>query len=415
MLESFFEYPKVLARLRRGPLVNDIDMIASGLARQGYARLSIVRYLSLIGSFSRYAEARGCADARAIDQALVEQFLAVRPTSSSMRSQARTALSHVCRHLVVRYPPKEEAGTAVDPDARLLNDFDSYLDEVRGLQEKSRKAVVYHARQMLVWYRWNRSGRALSELSAEDMFAFVAHLTGGCSARATRSAGVSHVRNFLRYLRWEGIVHEDFARLVPRTPCWRMARVPSYLEWKEIRRVIDAIDVTDPIGLRDRAMLLLLATTGLRSGELRRLRLCDVCWRSSEIRLPVTKRRREHRVPLLEEPGSALADYVLRGRPATTDTTVFLCHRPPVRPLRGASTLSAIVRRRLAHCGINPTRAGAHLLRHSLATRMVQEACPVKEVADLLGHHSIDVTAVYIKVALPQLADVALPFPGGEV
>lgn len=415
MLKSFFQYPKVLARLRRGPLGTDIDAIAASLARQGYACLSVVRYLSLIGSFSRYAEAHGCVDPRAIDQALVERFLTERPTSSSMRSQARTALGHVIRHLVLRYPPRDDAGTVVDPDTRLLNDFDNYLDEVRGLQEKSRKEVVYLARQMLVWYRRNRSDQALSELRAEDMLAFVAYLSGERSAYATRSAKVSHVRNFLRYLNWEGIVHKDLARLVPRAPCWRMAQVPSYLEWNEIRRVIDAIDATDPLGLRDRAMLLLLATTGLRSGELRRLQLHDVCWRSSEIRLPVTKRRREHRVPLLEEPGSALADYVLRGRPATADTTVFLCHRPPVRPLRSANTLSAIVRRRLAHCGINPTRAGAHLLRHSLATRMVQEACPVKEVADLLGHHSIDVTAVYIKVALPQLADVALPFPGGDI
>ena len=82
MLNSFFQYPKVLARLRRGPLASDIDAIAASLARQGYTRLSIIRYLSLIGSFSRYAEARGYADARAIDQALVEQFLAVCPSSS---------------------------------------------------------------------------------------------------------------------------------------------------------------------------------------------------------------------------------------------------------------------------------------------------------------------------------------------
>ena len=126
----------------------------------------------------------------------------------------------------------------------------------------------------------------------------------------------------------------------------------------------------------------------------------------------MTKSRREHCVPLLEEAGSALADYVLHGRPQISDSTIFLCHRPPVRPLRVSGTLTAIVRRRLAHCGIHPARAGAHLLRHSLATRMVQEDCPVKGVADLLGHRSIDTTAIYVKVALPQLLEVALPFPG---
>lgn len=60
-------------------------------------------------------------------------------------------------------------------------------------------------------------------------------------------------------------------------------------------------------------------------------------------------------------------------------------------------------------------RAGTHLLRHSLATQMVQQERPVKEIADLSGHQHIDTTAVYVKVALSQLSMVALLFPGGAV
>ncbi len=129
------------------------------------------------------------------------------------------------------------------------------------------------------------------------------------------------MRAFLRYLRWEGIVGEDLARLVPRVPCWRMARVPDYLPWNEVRRVIDAIDASNAVGKRDRAILLLLATTGLRSQELRRLELRDVRWRTGEIHIRMSKSRREHCVPLLEEAGSALADYVLHGRPQISDST----------------------------------------------------------------------------------------------
>lgn len=118
-------------------------------------------------------------------------------------------------------------------------------------------------------------------------------------------------------------------------------------------------------------------------------------------------------VPLLTEAGSALSEYLLHGRPQTPERRIFLCHRPPVRPFRISGTVSAIVRRRLAQLGICPVRAGTHLLRHSLATHMVRQNRPVKEVADLLGHQHIDTTAVYVKVALPQLAMVALPFPVG--
>jgi site-specific recombinase XerD len=178
--------------------------------------------------------------------------------------------------------------------------------------------------------------------------------------------------------------------------------------------VIDEIDVTDPIGVRDRALLLLLATTGARNQELRLLELQDVRWRAGEVLLRRTKTRRERVVPLLEEAGSALAEYVLHARPRVQAPQVFLCHGPPARPLGYSSTVAAIVRRRMARCGLQPPRAGAHLLRHSLATRLVRQERPIKEIADLLGHRSIDTTAIYVKVGLPQLASIALPFPGGE-
>ena len=119
-------------------------------------------------------------------------------------------------------------------------------------------------------------------------------------------------------------------------------------------------------------------------------------------------------MPLVQEAGAALADYVLRARPKAESRRVFLSHVPPVRPFRYSSTISNIVRARLTQGGIPlPRVAGAHLIRHSLATQMVRERRPINEVADLLGHRSIDTTAIYVKVALPQLAEVALPFPGG--
>jgi integrase/recombinase XerD len=194
---------------------------------------------------------------------------------------------------------------------------------------------------------------------------------------------------------------------------WLGAGIPAYLPWDDVRRVIDSIDVSDPVGKRDRALLMLVATTGMRNGELRHLELGDIRWREGEIHLRRTKSRRGRIVPLLTEAGSALSDYLLHGRPKTPERRIFLCHRPPVRAFRISGTVSAIVSRRLAQLGIRPVRAGTHLLRHSLATQMVRQNRPVKEVADLLGHQHIDTTAVYVKVALPQLAMVALPFPGG--
>lgn len=411
MLESFFKYRGVLKRMRRGPLAEELDALADYLARTGYARATSRRYLSLVASFSRYAARRGCRHPESIDGALQERFLAGLSASVSVRTLARTALRHVLRLLARRFPQAPEDARGNDPDVPLLTSFDVHLRDVRGLQPRSRDEVIRLARRMLNWHHQHRPDQPLSKLTGEDLLAFVTEISSEEVADATRSERVSHVRNFLRFLRWEGMLQEDLARLVPRVPCWRQSRGPAHLSWPEVRRVIDAIESSDPVGKRDRALLLLLATTGLRNQELRRLELRDVRWRTGDLHVRRTKGRRERLVPLVEEAGRALAEYIVHGRPQVREATVFLRHVPPVGPLACSATLSAIIRRRPWRVGIRPSWAGAHLIRHSLATRMVQQARPVKEIADLLGHRRIDTTAVYVKVALPQLEDVALPFP----
>jgi site-specific recombinase XerD len=159
---------------------------------------------------------------------------------------------------------------------------------------------------------------------------------------------------------------------------------------------------------------LLFATTGIRSKELRSLVLEDIRWRDAQVQIRRTKGRRDRAVPLMQEAGKALADYILHARPKCDSRRVFMQHLPPVRPMDKSGVISRIVRSALLRAGLalEGGPSGAHLIRHSLATQLVSQRRPINEVADLLGHRSIDTTAIYVKVALPQLADVALPFPG---
>ncbi len=238
-------------------------------------------------------------------------------------------------------------------------------------------------------------------------------LLSGCRSDSTRSSTTAYMRSFLRYLYWANLNARDLAPFVPRTPCWRQAHLPPRLAWEDVQHAIDAIETTTPSGMRDRAMMLLLATTGMRAGELRDLELGGIRWRTGELVLRHTKGRRDRVVPLLDKTGVALAEYVLHAQPLTTDRRVFLSYAPPVRAFRHSGAISRIIRVRLERAGIPIQRGGAHLLRHSLATRLIEQHRPIKEVADLLGHRNIDTTSFYVKVAVPQLADVALPFPGG--
>jgi site-specific recombinase XerD len=251
-------------------------------------------------------------------------------------------------------------------------------------------------------------------MTSEHVLSVVEHLLALSSNAHTRTSTTSHVRTFLRFLRWSDLNDQDLARSVPHTPCYRLAHLPPRLAWEDVRRAIDAIDVTTPVLVRNRAILLLAATTGLRNKEIRSLELQDIHWRKAEIVVRRTKAKRDRVVPLLQEAGEALADYVLHARPKSDSQRAFLQHVPPVRPIDGSTVISRIVRSALTRGGLElPRVAGAHLVRHSLATQLVRQRRPINEVADLLGHRSIDTTAIYVKVAVPQLADVALPFPGG--
>ena len=404
MLERYFKYPRVLHRLRGGGLGDELDCIATYLFENGYQRTSAKIYLGRLGRFGGVV-----SRAKPITQALIDGFVAGCPTKTS-RVAARTAIAlarrivphrlEICRH----EPHPHEA---------LLTGYSSYLREVRGLAVKTREGQMLLARRLLAWWDRHHASEPLSAMTGIHVLALTGHLMGLSSMDNTRAATGSYMRRFLRFLHWANLNDLDLARFVPRTPCYRLAHLPRQLGWEDIRKAIDAIDPATPTGSRDRAILLLLATTGIRNKELRSLVLEDIRWRDAQVRIRRTKARRDRSVPLTQEAGKALADYVLRARPDCRSRRVFLVHLPPVRPIDCSTNISRIVRSALQRAGIvlnGPI--GAHLIRHSLATHLVNRRRPINEIADLLGHRSIDTTAIYVKVAVSQLAEVALPFPG---
>lgn len=409
MLELYFKYRRVIARFRRDALGNEIDRIAADLSRIGYKHNSAKLYLARIARFSAYATGCGCCKSTQIPQEIVDRYLRTKRTIAS-RWAAQVGIGHAARCSPERFATKP---APEDLDGPLLTLYLQHLRVIRGLHQKTCEGLILTARRMLTWRKKHLPGKAPSRLTAKHILAMTHELLSACRSDGARSSTTAYMRSFLRYLYWANLNVQDLSPLVPRTPCWRQAHLPPRLSWEDVRRAIDAVERTTPSGIRDRAMLLLLATTGLRNRELRQLELGQIRWRSGEIVLRHTKGHRDRVVPLLGETGAALAEYVLHARPRTTDRRVFLSHVPPVRPFSHSGTVSRIVRTRLQRAGIPIQRGGAHLLRHSLATRLVEQRRPIKEVADLLGHRNIDTTSIYVKVAVPQLADVALPFPGG--
>lgn len=325
MLELYYQYPKVLRRLRSGALGDQMDRIAARLSETGYKPAAAKIYLERIARFSRFAARMGHGKAATIGRKMVDRFLCTLG-SRSARIGAQTAIGHAMHFVPERFA--NECRRETDgPNDPILTAYAEHLRQVCGLQPKTCEERVRAARRVVKWHQEHRPGQALSTMTGEHVLALVQHFLSLRTNASTRSSTTSYIRSFLRFLRWSGLNDEDLARFVPRTPCWRLAHLPARLAWGDVRRVIDAIDVTNPVGVRDRAVLLLLATTGLRNKELRSLELQDISWRAGEVLVRRTKTHRDRVVPLLPEAGVALADYVLYARPKIAARRVFLCHK----------------------------------------------------------------------------------------
>ena len=368
----------------------------------------------MAGKFNDFAFLKGIVSADRIDEALVDRFIKVELASYGTFKNASSKMRHVLEYLREQgVIPKSITSGLDDPFVAILAPYDCHLRDVRGLTLVSRSQYLRYARRLLVWLQNHRPGRPLAGTTGVDILEFVSGLAGLHRSGSWRNNLCSLTRVFLRYLRWQGIIEIDLDRVVPKLPRWRLSSLPRHLPWDQVQKLIGSIDASDAVGMRDKAALLLIATLGLRNQEACRLQISDISWRTAEIRVTETKTRRERSLPLPQEVGEAIANYILKGRPRLDLPYFFLHHRAPQGPLTTSHGIGNIVRKHLLRTGISTPSHGAHLLRHSLATRMVNQGVSIKGIADVLGHASIDTTAIYTKVNMTNLASVALPFPGG--
>ena len=193
-----------------------------------------------------------------------------------------------------------------------------------------------------------------------------------------------------------------------------MAGLPRYLDDDQLAQLLASLDGSGPYGRRDRAIVVCLASLGFRPGELAALRLEDVDWRAGTVLVRQRKSGRGAVVPLPTEAGRAIVAYLRLERPATDGRTLFVQHRAARRgrPLTSGAVSEVVVRALRRARGEVPLE-GAYVLRHTVAGRLVRRGASLKEVADFLGHRSLDTTAIYAKLDLPALREVALPWPKG--
>ena len=220
---------------------------------------------------------------------------------------------------------------------------------------------------------------------------------------------VGELRSLLRFLFVRGLIPLALGDAVPPVASWRDTGIPRAVAPADVERLIASCDRSTLEGARDAAIVLLLARLGLRSIEVARLELSDLDWRAGVL-LVRGKGGREDRLPLPDEVGTALAEYLtVRGRREFRH--VFLTLRAPTRPIR-ADLVGDVVRRACEHAGI--ARITPHRLRHTLASEMLVQGASLRDIGQVLRHRHLSTTAIYAKVDLERLRQVALPWPGAE-
>jgi site-specific recombinase XerD len=220
------------------------------------------------------------------------------------------------------------------------------------------------------------------------------------------------LRSFFQFLRTEGICDDRLEAAIPAVANWRLSTIPRCLSDEQLNQLLAAPVPSSPCGYRDRAMVLCLSTLGLRPGEVADLHLEDLDWRSGTVHLRTRKTRRGAVLPLPNDAGRAIVDYLRKERPETNERRVFVQHlgRRTGEPI-SSNAVSAAAVRALRRAGVESPLAGAYVFRHTMASRMVRRGMSLKEVADFLGHRCLDTTTIYAKLDLPALYEVALPWP----
>jgi len=298
---------------------------------------------------------------------------------------------------------------AVRIQSGFLGPYEEHLRRNCGLTAGSVGLFVWHVARFLATRYGDRRPNP-EALKPQDAAVYVLGLSPRWKPN-TRKGAVTALRSYLRWLQMCGRCAPELVDSVPTVSSSRFSGIPAAISPHQLGTLLETFDRNKPTGLRDYAAALCMARLGLRVGEVAQLTLDDIDWREGVISLPMRKARRRNALPLPREVGDAMVAYIRRGRPRTPERHIFVSHRrQKVTPV-GKAALRHAVRMAFIKGHLNTPSKGTHILRHTAATQWLRSGASLKEIADTLGHQSLDTTAIYAKVDVAALQTVAMPWP----
>jgi site-specific recombinase XerD len=406
--ESDIAYTKAVAI--RDPLGDHPERFQRHLESQHYSQASIIQYGDCIARLRNQMRLLE-VDLKDLDTDLAVRLVAKPGLGTSRSRHNAFIVKKFIAFLTALGASKPEIVVTPDETARgrLKREYEEYLLRQRGL---SKRTVIHKwgfANRFLTFY-FQGVESDLSKVAPVDIVRFMQHLISRDRPYRDKTAA-SHLRSFFLFLFESGRTSTNLAPSVPRIAQQHRATLPRHLAPEELEDLLAAVRVDSPIGRRNYAMVLLLARLGLRASEIVAMRVDDIDWRAGEI-LIRGKGQQHDRLPLPQDVGTALAEYLLRDR-NTASRALFVTERAPRRPFSRGNFLNRILKVAFAKAKLEPPTKyiGTHILRHTLATSLARHGASLAEIGDMLRHRSQETTMIYAKLDIDGLRSIALPWP----
>jgi len=400
--------------LNEGPLAPHVVAFKQYLTERGYASNSFVNCVGSVAHFAQWIDRRRI-DVRHIDESVVVEFLdehlpSCRCVGAVQRH--RRSLSAALGHLLAvlraqgAIAPPVVSKTPVDDE---LGRYGEYMLCVRGLAPATQAMALGVVRRLLT-ARFGDYAIDVVAIKPEHVRHFFAQEVKRYRKPASAGTIVAALRGYFRYRASLGDIVHGLVGALSYPANWQLASLPKTLTSEEVDQLVGSLDQPDRSQRRSTAIVRCALDLGLRSGEVARLGLDDIDWRAGTITLRRTKGRREDVLPLPATTGAAIAAYLQHERPKTRNHAIFVRHVAPRDQPVGPDLVRKTIKRAYARAGLPYTRS--HLLRHTMANRLLAGGSSLKEVADVLRHRSLNTTLIYAKLDSRNLVEVALPWPG---
>jgi len=410
MLTTYFKRQTTCTTYFAGPAGPYLDEFTDWLAERGYRQETIRNRLQGASQLGTWADTNGIRLQLLSPRVLNDFRHYLLDRSQLYLSGGQLSIVWLGAQIFLEFlqakrlvAPSEVPLVVTQPE--ILNAFEHWMLIQRGVRPSTLSNYRPHLMDLLT-----HLGEAPERFNADQLHNFILTYAER-SSLATAKTRVKATRAFLRFLIATGRCPIGLDASIPKLAEWRLSTLPRYLPPGDVERIIDACDNSGAIGIRDKAIILLLARLGLRASEVADLQFDTIDWSQATFRV-TGKSRREAKLPLPQEVGDALLQYLETARPPVDSNHIFITAIAPWVPITRSVVKSAAAKA-MRRAGVEAPSFGAHVLRHSAATALLRQGASLQVIGEVLRHRCMDTTAHYAKIDVDLLQQVAKPWPGG--